>query len=121
MLSLEQGRYEMKYIYILGCIFFTVFGQLLVKLGAAEVREAKSLFTYMTNKFIVIAFFTGVLAALSWVKALQFFNLSYAYPFMSLSFLLVALFSVLIFGEAMKLNQWIGLGIVLFGLYIGSR
>ena len=111
----------MKFVYILSCIFFTVLGQLLIKAGALEVKEASSIYTYITNKHLVIGFFTAVLAALSWMKALQFFDLSYAYPFMSLSFLLVALFSVLIFGETMKFNQWIGLGIVLLGLYIGSR
>ncbi len=40
---------------------------------------------------------------------------------MSLSLVMVALLSVLMFGEESRPHQWIGLSIVLVGLYVGSR
>lgn len=111
----------MNFLYIAGCIFFTVLGQLLIKHGAVELKEARSLFAYLFNGYIITGLSSAVLAAASWIKTLQYYDLSYAYPFMSLSFLLVAVLSMLIFGETIKINQWIGLGIVLVGLCIGSR
>lgn len=101
--------------------FFTVLGQILIKYGTVELKGSRSLFSYLFNGYIITGLSSAVLAAMSWIKALQYYDLIYAYPFMSLSFLFVALLSVLIFGETMKINQWIGLAFVLGGLYIGSR
>ena len=111
----------MNFLYIAGCIFFTVLGQLLIKYGAVELKGVSSLFAYLINGYIITGLSSAVLAAAFWIKALQYYDLSYAYPFMSLSFLFVALLSSLIFGETIKTNQWIGLTIVLLGLCVGSR
>jgi drug/metabolite transporter (DMT)-like permease len=98
---------------------FTVIGQILTKKGAIQLNETQGFF--FTNKFIIIGLLAAVLAAGSWIKALQVFDLSYAYPFMSLSFFFVSLLSLFFFGETIKSNQWMGLAVVIFGLYIGSR
>ncbi|MFC1888818.1 EamA family transporter [Thermodesulfobacteriota bacterium] len=111
----------MNFLYIVGCIGFTVLGQILIKKGVWGLRGEGSILLYATNVYIVAGLLSAVVAALSWIKALQVYDLSYAYPFMSLSFILVALFSVIVFGEAVKVNQWIGLIVVLAGLYVASR
>ncbi len=111
----------MNGIFILGCIVFTVLGQVLVKHGVKQAQSSPAIMDYIMNPFIVAGLASAVIAALSWIKALRHFNLSYAYPFMSVSFLLVALLSVWVFDEPVKWNQWLGLGIVLMGLFIGSR
>lgn len=111
----------MKFLYIISTILFTVTGQLLIKKGALDLKTAQSIWAYSYNLFIISGFMAGFIAALSWIKALQHYNLSYAYPFMSLSFPLVAILSVFIFNEHVRVNQWIGLAVLLFGLYLGSR
>jgi len=111
----------LNFLYIVNCIFFTVIGQLLVKKGAVDLREAQSIWAYTYNVFIVLGFLAAFLAAFSWIKALQNYNLSYAYPFMSLSFPLVSILSIFVFNEEIRVNQWVGLCIILFGLYLGSR
>ena len=111
----------MKFLYVVGCIFFTVLGQLLIKRGSLQLRGVDLLLSYLFNGHIITGLSSAVLAAVFWIKALQYYDLSYAYPFMSLSFLCVALLSMPIFDETMKVNQWIGLAIVLGGLCIASR
>lgn len=111
----------MKILYILGCVAFTVFGQILVKKGAVQLKGVTNAWSYVMNLYILNGLLFAFFAAASWIKALQYYKLSYAYPFMSLSFFLVAILSVWIFGETMKLNQWVGLIILLIGLFIGSR
>lgn len=111
----------MNFMYIVGCIVFTVSGQLLVKQGVVSLNNKNSLILYFTNLYILGGFAFAFLAAFSWIKALQHFDLSYAYPFMSLSFLFVILLSSFLFDESVHINQWIGLVIILAGLYIGSR
>lgn len=111
----------MKFLYIAGCIVFTILGQILVKKGAVELKGVSSVYAYMLNIYLITGISSAGLAAVSWIKALQYYDLSYAYPFMSLSFPCVALLSALVFGEVIKMNQWIGLAVLLAGLYIGSR
>jgi drug/metabolite transporter (DMT)-like permease len=109
-----------SFFYIVGCLIFTVLGQILVKKGALDLRGA-SASAYVLNPWVIFGFASAAVAAVSWLKALQHYRLNYAYPFMSLSFLAVAVLSALIFGEESRPHQWVGLGIVLLGLYIGSR
>ncbi|MBU0743245.1 EamA family transporter [bacterium] len=111
----------MNGIYIVGCIAFTVLGQILIKYGTRQIQATDALIDYILNPYIATGLASAVVAALSWIKALRHFDLSYAYPFMSVSFLLVAILAVWVFGEPVKWNQWLGLGIVLVGLFIGSR
>jgi uncharacterized membrane protein len=110
-----------NFLYILACLLFTVLGQVLVKKGALELRGATAVFLYVTNIHVILGFTSAGIAAFCWLKALQYYRLSYAYPFMSLSFLIVALLSVVVFSEEVRISQWIGLGIVLVGLWVGSR
>ena len=110
-----------SYMFIVGCLLFTVVGQLLFKKAAVDLRGATSLWAYVSHPFVIAGLASAGVASFSWLKALQTYRLSYAYPFMSLSFLAVAVLSTLIFGEESKPQQWVGLGIVLVGLYVGSR
>ena len=111
----------MNFLFIFGCIFFTVLGQLLIKQGAVQLKNVISIFAYLQNGYLIVGLSSAVLAAACWIKTLQYYDLSYAYPFMSLSFIFVAIASALIFGENIKINQWFGLSIVLVGLFIGSQ
>lgn len=112
---------DLKLLYIISCIVFTVIGQLLIKKGAIDLKSAASFWAYGCNINIIAGFFAAFVAAVSWIKALQHYPLSYAYPFMSLSFPLVAILSLVVFNEHVRANQWVGLSIILFGLYLGSR
>ena len=110
-----------SYMFIVGCLLFTVVGQLLFKKAAVDLRGATSLWAYVSHPFVIAGLASAGVASFSWLKALQTYRLSYAYPFMSLSFLIVALLSAHVLGEQVRTSQWVGLGIVLLGLYVGSR
>jgi multidrug transporter EmrE-like cation transporter len=110
-----------NFLFIAGCLVFTVLGQLFIKKGAIELRGATSLLLYVLNPWVVIGLASALIAAASWIKALQHYRLNYAYPFMSLSFLAVAVLSAVVFNEELKPQQLVGLGILLLGLFVGSR
>lgn len=63
----------------------------------------------------------GFLAFLCWMAAMTKFELSYAYPFMSLSFLLVLILSAVLFREPMTIAKTVGVTLVVVGLIIASR
>lgn len=110
----------MNFLYILGSVFFTILGQLLLKKGAVTLT-GHHLWAYAVNPYILGGLFSGGFGALFWIKALQCYDLSYAYPFTSLTFICVVVCSGLIFGETIKWNQWLGVTVVMAGIFIGSR
>jgi len=110
-----------SFLFVAGFLIFIVLGQLLVNKPAVDVRGAESLVAYARNPFVIVSFSSAVVAAIWRVKARQHNRLNFAYPFMSLSFVMVGLLSVLIFGEEFRSQKWIGLSIVFVGRYVGSR
>jgi len=55
------------------------------------------------------------------MAAMTKLQLSFAYPFMSLAFVLVMVASGLFFQETITVPKVVGMGLVVLGLIIGSR
>ena len=110
-------------------LFFTVYGQLVLKWqmgGAGPLPEAgldKILFLsrQFLNPWILSGFVAAFLASMAWMAAMTRFELGYAYPFMSLAFVLVMAFSVAFLGEPISLRKVIGTLMVIAGLVVISR
>ncbi|GAB3052954.1 EamA family transporter [Virgibacillus ainsalahensis] len=116
----------MGYAYIFSTIFFTVYGQLIIKWtmdrqgGLPEAWGEKFVFLIqlLLNPWILSGFFAAFLAALSWMAAMSKFDISYAYPFMSLSFVLVFILSAVLFGEPVSTQKIIGFSLIILGIII---
>jgi multidrug transporter EmrE-like cation transporter len=119
----------MDYLYIFGCILFTVYGQLIVKWQVADsgalpeglAETILFLLRLLFNPWIISGIAAGFLAMLSWMAAMARFQLSYAYPFMSLAFVLVLGLSALIFREPLTATKIIGMILIIVGVAITSR
>ena len=106
----------------------TVYANLVLKIQVRSLgpmpeawpERARVLVGLLLNPWVLSCFAAGLIAFTAWVVALTKFDLSYAYPFMSLSFVLVALLSGVILGEELSLPRVIGFGLVVLGLIIGS-
>lgn len=119
----------MAYIYIVLTILLTVYGQIVIKwqvnsAGAfPEVTAAKILFILrlLQNPWVISSFLGAFLASLSWMAAMTKFPLSFAYPFMSLSFVLVMILSSIYFYEPITIPKAVGMGLIVVGIIIGSQ
>jgi len=119
----------MKYGYVLLTVLLTAYGQLVIKwqmgrageLPAAAGAKAVFLLRQLLNPWIDSALLAALLAALSWMAAMTKFQLSSAYPFMALSFVLVLLLSALLLHE--PLNGWklAGVVLVVLGVVVAGR
>lgn len=74
-----------------------------------------------TNAYILSAVFLTIVTALAWILAVSKTELSQIYPFMALSYVLVALFSLLIFKEDVTALRWVGIVVICFGVFLVSR
>jgi multidrug transporter EmrE-like cation transporter len=126
--AVRQGQ-MMDYLYIFGTIFFTVYGQLVTKwqvarAGAFPVEATEKiwfLLRLVLNPWVISSLAAAFLAFLSWMAAMTRFELSYAYPFMSLAYVLVLVLSAAFFHEAITVPKVVGMAFITVGIIIGSR
>ena len=120
----------MGYFYIFGTIFFTVYGQLILKwrisaLGSSLPNDFLDkilfLFKLVFDPFIFSGFASAFIASFFWMATMTKFELSYAYPFMSGAFVLVFILSVFLFQETVTWQKLLGLSFIVLGIFISSR
>jgi drug/metabolite transporter (DMT)-like permease len=70
---------------------------------------------------VLSAFAAAFAAALCWMLAISRLELSHAYPFVSLSFVLVLLLSALFFGESVSTEKLLGVTLIIAGVAVSSR
>ena len=119
----------MSYVYIVCTILLTAYGQVVIKwqvLNAGAVPEIGVekfgfLLHLLFNPWVISAFLAALLASVTWMAAMTKLQLSHAYPFMSLAFILVMISSGLLFNEPITAPKVIGILLVMIGLAIGSQ
>jgi len=119
----------MSHIYILLTILFTVYGQLIIKwqVNAAGILPDKLteklsfIFSLLLNPWIITGLLSAFLASLFWMAAMTKFPISYAYPFMSLAFVLVVFLGATFFNEPVTLSKIVGLAAIVAGIVISSQ
>jgi multidrug transporter EmrE-like cation transporter len=118
------------YFYIFGTIFFTVYGQLVLKWRISQVGALpdssfldKVLFLgqLLFDPWIFSGFLSAFIASFFWMAAMTKFELSFAYPFMSGAFVLVFILSVLLFHEAITWQKIVGLLLIVSGIFVTSQ
>ncbi|WP_084596233.1 EamA family transporter [Pseudomonas massiliensis] len=119
----------LDYLYILATVLFTVYGQLILKwrieqlgpLPASGMAKIKFLVLLPFDPAIFSGFAAAYLASLTWMAAMSKFELSHAYPFMSLNFVIVILFSGWLFHEPISAQKIFGIGMIVVGTIVAAR
>ncbi|MCL2623028.1 MAG: EamA family transporter [Planctomycetaceae bacterium] len=73
------------------------------------------------DPIILSGFVSAFVASLFWMAAMTKFELSFAYPFMSLSFVLVFILSVFLFHDTVNFGKACGLGLIVLGIIITAK
>lgn len=115
--------------YILIAVLASATGQVLLKkgmtnLGAVTITPNQLvgvLWRIGTNPYIIIGLTIYVCGTLFWLAALSRVDLSYAYPFASLSYVLMLAASWLLFNENITMVRLLGSMVVGLGVFLISR
>jgi uncharacterized membrane protein len=112
-------------IIIIGVVF-AAFGQISWKLGMNQAGQLTALnltaiFTVLLNPYVLLGFILYALSAIFWLIALSKKDLSFVYPFLSLTYMLVLVLSSLVLKENIGLNKIAGTIAIIIGLIIISR
>lgn len=116
-----------SYLYIFGTLLFTVYGQIVLKWRLSGLKivlpdglldKVKYLVTLIFDPFIFSGFVSAFIASLFWMVAMTKFEITHAYPFMSLAPALVFLIGVLFLGETFTLGKLVGLLLIMVGIIV---
>ncbi len=77
--------------------------------------------TIVQSPLILLGLFLYGVGALAWIAALSRLDLSYAYPFLALNFVLVTLVAHFGLGEAVPSLRWAGVGVICVGVLLIAR
>ena len=118
----------MRYIYVFATLFFTVYGQMILKwrimkLGftlpdSGIVYKLMTLFRLVIDPFILSGFLSAFIASLCWMAAMTKFQITEAYPFMSLAPAIVFLLGIWLLGETFTIGKVVGLILIIVGLIV---
>lgn len=119
----------MSYVYILLTILLTVYGQIVIKWQVLKVgalpdgtaEKVSFMLHLLLNPWIVSALAAAFLASFFWMAAMTRLQLSHAYPFMGLTFVLVLLASGFFFQEPVTLLKVVGVALIVLGLAVASQ
>lgn len=111
---------------VAACILLGSTGQLLQKkglseLGAIEITnflEPAYFLKVFMNPFVFFGVLAYVISLFLWLTALSRLQLSFMYPLLSLSYVLVAVLAWFFLGETISLIRWTGIALVVVGSWL---
>ncbi len=120
---------DIPVVYILISVLLGATGQVLLKKGMlligpltlSLVEIGDILLRLVTNPFVVLGLGTYVVSTVIWLGALSRVDLSYAYPFVSLSYVLMLLASWLLLHENLSPIRLLGTFVIVMGVFLVSR
>lgn len=119
-----------KYIPL---ILFTVFtnaaAQIMLKKGMNAVGSfsfdlsniASAFVKTMFNPYVFLGLCTFVISMLSHLVVLSRVDLSFAYPFLSLAYVVVAVYAYFVFKEDVNMIRFAGIALICFGTVLIAR
>lgn len=106
-----------------------VAGQTVIKLGVSQPGAADSanggLLSLVTlilkSPLVLLGLALYGVGALAWIATLSRVDLSVAYPFLALNFVLITVVSRLFLGESVPLLRWAGIAVIVVGILLVAR
>ncbi len=115
----------MPYFFLALSIVSNVLGQILMKYAADRLNiagHASGLLmrSILGNPYIYVGAFFYLLGMAAWLVTLSKLELSVAYPFMAITYVLVTFASFLLFKESITVLKIIGMSLIFVGILVLS-
>jgi multidrug transporter EmrE-like cation transporter len=115
--------------YILATVVCTVYSQLVMRWQVGAAGELPSdgpgkvrfIATLLVNPWVLSGIVATFFAGVSWMLAMTRFEISYAYPFVSLNYVIILAASILLFNESLSPPKIMGTVLVIVGIVVISK
>jgi drug/metabolite transporter (DMT)-like permease len=129
VVSRRKSKVNIAVVYILISVVAGAAGQVLLKKGMGSMGpltlSLNQLFPLVwrlaTNPYVVLGLAIYMGGTLFWLTALSRVDLSYAYPFASLSYVVMLAASWRLFGEDITVMRVLGSAAIMLGVFLISR
>lgn len=114
-------------ILIFTSVLIAIFGQIFMKKGMLQVgvihlsNLAGKFWTMIFNPLVILGLIFYALSAVLWLIILSRKDLSYAYPLISMGYVVVLFLSAVVFKEQVSSLRWLGALIIIAGIILISR
>lgn len=114
------------HLYIFAMLFFSVYSQIIIRWqvglagGLPDTLEGKFFFVLrlLFSPWMITAMAATFFSGISWMMAMTKFEISYAYPWVGLNFVLMLAVGVFLFGENFSLMKGIGTLLIIAGIAV---
>lgn len=110
---------------ILASVLLAASGQLIFKAAVNETGKLEFTIDHLidlaTSPLLILGMAVFGASAFLWLVALMKAELSFAYPFLSISYMLVMIGGALFFNEALTAPRIIGVAVIICGLLVIAR
>jgi len=119
-----------KYIpLILAGVLLNAAAQIVIKKGMMEIGNFEFSvqnilpigFKVMQCPYIILGILFYIVSLGLWLMVLSRVDVSYAYPMLSVGYIVAALFGKYFFGEPVGLVRWAGIIVICIGVYLITR
>jgi len=118
----------LDHTYIALTVGLTLYSQLIIRwqVGQAGTIENSAygsvwyVFTLIMSPWVLSSLAATFLAGVCWILTMTKFELSYAYPFIALNYVLVGFAAVILFGESLTGAKVVGTALVVAGIVVIS-
>jgi len=118
-----------QFFLLLVTVGLNVAGQFLMKQGMGQVGEiggslsvmARSLSKAFLNPFVIGGVGAYGFSSIFWLVLLSRVELSYAYPALSLGYVLVTIVGAFLLGETVSSLRWLSVAVICVGVILLSR
>lgn len=115
----------MGYVYLALTLLFTAYGQLVLKWQSNLHHRpliagglSGYLWAMLLNPWVISGLLAAFMASVTWMLALTRFELSQAYPFTAISFVLILIASAVLFSEPLNAGKVVGTLLVVAGVLV---
>jgi len=113
------------FLLLLTVLLNTAF-QLSLKHGIMALRGIRfenllhlsSIAQLLTTRYLLVSVALMASSMLLWLKVLSMTELSFAYPFQSLTLVLISVGSIVVLKERIGSRQWTGIVLIIFGIFL---
>jgi drug/metabolite transporter (DMT)-like permease len=92
------------------------------RIGVGEIsRPLATLGAVFTNPYILLALPLYAVALILWLVVLSRLQLSFAYPFLSMAYVVNAVLAQAILGEHISVLRWVAIGLICSGVMVMTR
>ena len=117
------------FAFLIAGVLLNAGAQLLLKAGTNVLgvltltREswADTLLRMMTQGYFILGAACYVLSLFVWILGLSRVPVSVAYPLLSVGYVINAIAAYYLFGEAVTLTRWLGIGFIVIGVWLVAK